>query len=226
MSKKIAGGSDAIVLDVKTGAGAFMKTLEEARALARAMVSIGNRSAGGDGRHLRMSPSAMWSATPWRKRSKPSGRGPKDLEELCLTWAASGDARRQGRIGGGSGKAEEVLLRRKAEKPGNGSRQGGDPRRWTIRTGSRGRRIDPGSGKGRWLRRSSPIIGIVADDARRRRTTKESDRFVSLCCTRKSGIRWKRGTLATIHANRENVDEIVRSGTGSDRTGRKAGLDP
>jgi len=42
MSKKLAEGSNALVLDVKCGSGAFMKTVDQARALARSLVSIGN----------------------------------------------------------------------------------------------------------------------------------------------------------------------------------------
>ncbi|GGL85398.1 thymidine phosphorylase [Deinococcus aerolatus] len=92
MSKKLASGAHTVVLDVKVGAGAFMKTLDDGRALARAMVDIGTRA----GRQVRAVLTDM--DTPLGHLAGNSlevqealatlrGEGPEDLTELCVALA-------------------------------------------------------------------------------------------------------------------------------------------
>lgn len=94
MSKKLAAGSDAILLDVKTGGGAFMKTLEDSIGLAQAMVSIGERM----GRKTAALITDMDvplgyaignSLEVAEAVETLKGEGPPDLTEVCLALASN-----------------------------------------------------------------------------------------------------------------------------------------
>ncbi len=136
MSKKIAAGADAIILDVKAGSGAFMKTIQEAKELARAMVDIGNKV----GRRTIAAITdmdeplgrAVGNAIEVREAIETlKGNGPEDILELCailggLALVLAGKAQSRG-------EGEHVIREMLADGSGTEKlreiirAQGGDP---------------------------------------------------------------------------------------------------
>jgi pyrimidine-nucleoside phosphorylase len=137
MSKKIAEGISALVMDVKCGRGAFMKSRDDARRLAESLVAIGNANG------VRTEALITAMDTPLGRAVGNAlevsecietlrGRGPKDLETLSVTLAA-----RMLQLGGAAASAQEAEARVLAAlSSGRGlekfreiiAQQGGDPR--------------------------------------------------------------------------------------------------
>lgn len=121
MSKKLAAGSDAILLDVKYGDGAFMKTIEDAKTLARTMIAIGNHL----GKDTRATISnmaqplgdAIGNALEVKEAiATLNGNGPEDLKELCLRAGETMllQAKRVSTLDEGRKLLEEAIASKKA----------------------------------------------------------------------------------------------------------------
>lgn len=223
MSKKIAAGADAIVLDVKTGSGAFMKTIEDAEALAHAMVRIGNNvgrntmaiisdmsqplgNAIGNGLELKEAIETL------------KGQGPDDLTELVLTLGSQmvvlakqastlDEAREYLTQSIESGKALEKFK-------SFISNQGGDasivdhPENLAYAKF----KIDYAAKQDGYITEMiANEIGVASMMLGAGRQTKEDviDLSVGIVLNKKVGDKVKAGeSILTIHSNKENIDDI------------------
>lgn len=224
MSKKIAAGSDAIVLDVKTGAGAFMKSVEDAKELAHAMVSIGNNV----GRKTMAVISdmsqplgfAIGNALEVKEAIDTlQGNGPKDLEELCLALGRQMVflANKASSLEEAEKMLQEVISNGKALNKFKDfiANQGGDSSvvdhpeklpqaKYQIEV--------PAKEDGVVAEIVADEIGTAAMLLGAGRATKDSviDLAVGLMLNKKVGDPVKVGeSLVTIHSNRENVDDVT-----------------
>ncbi|PYZ98505.1 pyrimidine-nucleoside phosphorylase [Alteribacter lacisalsi] len=225
MSKKLASGADAIVLDVKTGSGAFMKELDDAKELARTMVKIGNDLGRNTSAVISDMTQPLGYAIGNALEMKEAidtlkGQGPEDLTELCLVLGSHMVVL--------AGKAETLEEARSmlenVMKDGSAlahlkkfaESQNGDPdviehpeklpqAAYTYEVKAK---------------ESGYVSGIVADKigtaamvlgAGRATKQSEIDLAVGLVLRRKIGDRVEEGeTLVTVHSNSENTDDCVK----------------
>ncbi|KIO57373.1 Pyrimidine-nucleoside phosphorylase [Bacillus subtilis] len=224
MSKKIAAGADAIVLDVKTGAGAFMKTEEDAAELAKAMVRIGNNV----GRQTMAVISdmsqplgfAIGNALEVKEAIDTlKGEGLEDLHELVLTLGSQMVvlAKKADTLDEARAKLEEVMKNGKAlekfkdflKNQGGDSSIVDDP----SKLPQAAYQIDvPAKEAGVVSEIVADEIGVAAMLLGAGRATKEDeiDLAVGIMLRKKVGDKVEKGEpLVTLYANRENVDEVI-----------------
>ncbi len=213
MSKKIAAGANAIVLDVKVGDGAFMKSIDDARTLAGAMLELGRRAdrkvvceltdmdqplghAVGNALEIREGVATL------------RGDGPADLTELAVASAAHlvtltdgvdlAEARSRVETALSDGSALEAYERWIRA-------QGGDPSEAALPQAPVVREVTA-ERDGYVGRLGALAVGMAAVHLGAGRTTKDDviDHAVGVVCLRKRGDRVSSGdTLAEIHARDE-----------------------
>ena len=216
MSKKIAAGADAIVLDVKVGDGAFMKTLEDARTLARTMIELGGRA----GRRVACLLTdmdqplgrAVGNALELREaRATLRGEGPSDFTELVVSASAhllafsdlgidEAEGRRLAEATLGDGSALERYERWIRA-------QGGDPSEEALPRAAVVREVASPAGGYVHALRALPV-GIAALELGAGRVRKDDaiDHAVGVVCLRKRGDAVQPGeALAEIHARDEDA---------------------
>ncbi|MED4236818.1 pyrimidine-nucleoside phosphorylase [Priestia megaterium] len=224
MSKKIAAGADAICLDVKTGNGAFMKKLEDAEELAKAMVEIGK----GVGRNTKAIISdmsqplgfAVGNALEVKEAIDTlKGEGPEDLTELCLTLGSHMVvlAEKASSLDEARAMLQEVIKNGKALESFKTflSAQGGD-----ASVADDPSKLPDAAHKIEVLAKEDGYIseivaekiGVAAMKLGAGRATKESeiDLAVGIMLNKKVGDSVKKGdSLVTIHSNSEDVQEVM-----------------
>ena len=224
MSKKIAAGADAIVLDVKSGEGAFMKTLEDSKALAESMVAIGNEV----GRKTMAIISDMSQPLGYaignalevvEAIETLKGEGPDDLTELCLVLGSQMVV-----VGGKAETLEEArIMLENVIKDGSALELFGDL--IEAQGGNKAIVHDPSllptakfqipvaaSRSGYITKMEADDIGIAAMLLGAGRATKEDeiDLAVGIVLKKKIGEAVEKGEpIAVIHANTEDVAQSM-----------------
>ncbi|MFC0473369.1 pyrimidine-nucleoside phosphorylase [Halalkalibacter kiskunsagensis] len=224
MSKKIASGADAIVLDVKTGSGAFMKQLDQAKQLAEAMVEIG-KSLGRDTMAIISDMNQPLGQTIGNALEVKEaiemlkGEGPEDLRELCLTLGSHMVylAKQASSIEDARQKLEDVIANGAALKVLKTfiQAQNGDPSivDHPEKLPEANFKIEVKANQ------SGTVSAIVADKIGTAamllgagRATKEShiDLAVGIVLNKKIGDLVSPGdSIATLHTNNENVKKVI-----------------
>ncbi len=223
MSKKIAAGADAIVLDVKYGDGAFMKTVEDAERLAKSMVDIGRNV----GRQTMAIISSMQEPLGYAIGNSLEveeaidvlrGEGPEDLKEISLVLAA------QMTVLAGKADTLEAAKEMLNEVIDNGKalekfkvfieNQGGDPSVVdnTDNLPQASKTFEVTAGQSGYVEAiGAEGIGVAASMLGAGRAVKEDviDLAVGIVIHKKVGDEVNQGdVLATIYANSDNVEKV------------------